>query len=32
MLFAARECARVILEEGLDHGIARHALHGVNDG
>ncbi|AIN16259.1 pyridoxal-phosphate-dependent aminotransferase family protein [Yersinia pseudotuberculosis] len=28
MLFAARECARVILEEGLDHGIARHALHG----
>lgn len=28
MLFAARECARVMLEEGLDHGIARHALHG----
>ncbi|CNG75826.1 class V aminotransferase [Yersinia pseudotuberculosis] len=28
MLFAARECARVILEEGLDHRIARHALHG----
>ena len=29
MLFAARECARVILEEGLDNGIARHALHGA---
>lgn len=29
MLFAARECARVMLEEGLDHGIARHALHGA---
>ncbi|CNH71253.1 class V aminotransferase [Yersinia massiliensis] len=29
MLFAARECARVILEEGLDVGIARHALHGA---
>jgi len=28
MLFAARECARVILEEGLDNGIARHKLHG----
>ncbi len=28
MLFAARECARLIVEEGLDHGIARHALHG----
>ncbi|WP_145506812.1 pyridoxal-phosphate-dependent aminotransferase family protein [Yersinia alsatica] len=28
MLFAARECARVMLEEGLEHGIARHALHG----
>ncbi|MCW2480463.1 pyridoxal-phosphate-dependent aminotransferase family protein [Candidatus Symbiopectobacterium sp. NZEC135] len=28
MLFAARECARVMLEEGLDKGIARHALHG----
>ncbi|CNC92310.1 class V aminotransferase [Yersinia frederiksenii] len=28
MLFAARECARVMLEEGLDNGIARHALHG----
>ncbi|WP_261373330.1 pyridoxal-phosphate-dependent aminotransferase family protein [Yersinia massiliensis] len=29
MLFAARECARVILEEGLNVGIARHALHGA---
>ncbi|WP_145488867.1 pyridoxal-phosphate-dependent aminotransferase family protein [Yersinia aleksiciae] len=29
MLFAARECARVILEEGLDNGIARHALQGA---
>lgn len=28
MLFAARECARVMLEEGLDNGVARHALHG----
>ncbi|MCW2292191.1 (S)-ureidoglycine-glyoxylate aminotransferase [Pseudomonas sp. BIGb0408] len=27
-LFAARECARVIGEEGLDEGIARHKLHG----
>lgn len=26
MLYAARECARVILEEGLDAGFARHAL------
>lgn len=26
MLFAARECARVVLEEGLDAGIARHRL------
>jgi (S)-ureidoglycine-glyoxylate aminotransferase len=25
MLYAARECARVVLEEGLDTGIARHA-------
>lgn len=29
MLFAARECARVILEEGLDNTIARHRLHGA---
>lgn len=28
MLFAARECARVMLEEELDKGIACHALHG----
>lgn len=28
MLFGARECARIILQEGLDHGIARHRLHG----
>lgn len=27
-LFAARECARVLLEEGLDAAIARHKLHG----
>ena len=26
MLYAARECARVVLEEGLDRGIARHQL------
>ena len=24
MLYAARECARVVLEEGIDAGIARH--------
>ncbi|MGI9507864.1 MAG: pyridoxal-phosphate-dependent aminotransferase family protein [Geminicoccaceae bacterium] len=28
MLYAARECARVILEEGLEAGFARHALAG----
>lgn len=28
MLFAARECARIMLEEGMDNIIARHALHG----
>ncbi|CAK9884410.1 MAG: (S)-ureidoglycine--glyoxylate transaminase [Candidatus Erwinia impunctatus] len=27
-LFGARECARLILEEGLEKGIARHRLHG----
>lgn len=27
-LFGARECARLILREGLDNGIARHKLHG----
>ncbi len=26
MLYAARECARVVLEEGLDAGIVRHRL------
>ncbi len=26
MLYAARECARVVLEEGIDAGIARHRL------
>ena len=26
MLYAARECARVVLEEGLEAGIARHRL------
>lgn len=29
MLFAARECARLILQEGLDGTIARHQLHGA---
>ena len=28
MLYGARECARIILEEGLEATIARHALHG----
>ena len=28
MLYGARECARLILEEGLENGIARHRLHG----
>nr|WP_154325285.1 alanine--glyoxylate aminotransferase family protein [Pantoea sp. 201603H] len=27
-LFGARECARLILQEGLDNSIARHKLHG----
>ncbi|WP_025902326.1 alanine--glyoxylate aminotransferase family protein [Tatumella sp. UCD-D_suzukii] len=27
-LFAARECARILLQEGIDEGIARHKLHG----
>src|SRR5262249_50208517 len=26
MLYAARDCARVVLEEGLERGIARHQL------
>ena len=29
MLYAARECARLLLEEGLDAAIARHRLHGA---
>lgn len=28
MLYGARECARILLEEGLDAAIARHRLHG----
>ncbi|WP_413739239.1 pyridoxal-phosphate-dependent aminotransferase family protein [Sodalis sp. RH21] len=28
MLFAARECARLLLAEGIDAAIARHKLHG----
>jgi len=28
MLFGARECARLILQEGIDNTIARHKLHG----
>ncbi|WP_294901677.1 pyridoxal-phosphate-dependent aminotransferase family protein [Tatumella sp. UBA2305] len=27
-LFAARECAQIILQEGLEAGIVRHKLHG----
>ncbi|PVZ11469.1 MULTISPECIES: alanine--glyoxylate aminotransferase family protein [unclassified Pseudomonas] len=27
-LFGAHECARILLEEGLEAGIARHKLHG----
>jgi (S)-ureidoglycine-glyoxylate aminotransferase len=26
MLYAARECARIVLEEGIDAGVARHRL------
>ncbi len=26
MLYAARECARIVLEEGLDNGFSRHGL------
>ena len=29
MLYGARECARIIVEEGLDQVIARHTLHGA---
>ena len=28
MLYGAHECARLLVEEGLDHAIARHELHG----
>jgi (S)-ureidoglycine---glyoxylate transaminase len=28
MLYGARECARILLEQGLDASIARHRLHG----
>ncbi len=28
MLYAARECARLLVEEGLDAAVARHELHG----
>ncbi|WP_317933425.1 alanine--glyoxylate aminotransferase family protein [Halioxenophilus sp. WMMB6] len=28
MLYGARECARIVLQEGLDAIIARHTLHG----
>ncbi len=28
MLYGARECARIVLEEGLDHCVQRHQLHG----
>jgi len=29
MLYAARECARLLLEEGLEAAISRHRLHGA---
>lgn len=28
MLYCARECAQIVLEEGLDNGIERHKRHG----
>ncbi|TCS38963.1 pyridoxal-phosphate-dependent aminotransferase family protein [Reinekea marinisedimentorum] len=28
MLYGASECARIVIEEGVDASIARHALHG----
>ncbi|MCC2615724.1 alanine--glyoxylate aminotransferase family protein [Aestuariibacter halophilus] len=28
MLYSARECALTLLDEGIDHAIARHKLHG----
>lgn len=29
MLYGARECARLLVEEGLDAAVERHALHGL---
>jgi (S)-ureidoglycine-glyoxylate aminotransferase len=29
MLYGARECARLLVEEGLDEAVARHRLHGA---
>jgi (S)-ureidoglycine-glyoxylate aminotransferase len=29
MLYGARECARILLEEGVDHAVDRHRLHGA---
>ncbi len=29
MLYGARECARLLVEEGLDAAVARHELHGA---
>jgi (S)-ureidoglycine-glyoxylate aminotransferase len=28
MLYGARECARLLVDEGIDEAVARHALHG----
>jgi len=28
MLYGARECARILLEEGVEHAIERHRVHG----
>ncbi len=29
MLYAAFECARILLEEGVDHAVERHRVHGA---
>jgi (S)-ureidoglycine-glyoxylate aminotransferase len=29
MLYAARECARILVDEGLDQAVERHRLHGT---
>lgn len=29
MLYGARECARLLVEEGIENAVARHALHGT---